>query len=76
MRPPAFTGVMKTDTGRYTGEIQGVGLRVAALADVIRSKRAANRPQDRAVLEILERTHAETAFAKPSSQAGRARSRE
>ena len=28
-------------------------LRVAALTDVIRSKRAANRPKDRAVLPIL-----------------------
>jgi len=31
-------------------------LRVAALADVIRSKRAANRPKDRAVLPILRDT--------------------
>ena len=31
-------------------------VRVAALADIIKSKRAANRPRDRAVLEILEKT--------------------
>jgi hypothetical protein len=31
-------------------------LLVASLEDIIRSKRAANRPQDRAVLPILERT--------------------
>ncbi|MCA1827184.1 MAG: hypothetical protein ABR567_16280 [Myxococcales bacterium] len=31
-------------------------LRVAALADVIRSKQAANRPKDRAVLPILRDT--------------------
>jgi hypothetical protein len=31
-------------------------LKVAALDDVIRSKKAANRPQDRAVLPVLRRT--------------------
>ncbi len=31
-------------------------IRVAALEDIIRSKRAANRPQDRAVLPVLRRT--------------------
>ncbi len=31
-------------------------VRVAALADIIKSKRAANRPRDLAVLEILEKT--------------------
>ena len=31
-------------------------LRVAALEDIIKSKQAANRPQDRAVLPILRRT--------------------
>lgn len=31
-------------------------VRVAALADIIKIKRAANRPRDRAVLEILEKT--------------------
>jgi hypothetical protein len=35
--------------GRHT-------LRVASLDDVIRSKKAANRPQDRAVLPILRKT--------------------
>jgi predicted nucleotidyltransferase len=34
----------------------GHELKVAALEDIIRSKRAANRPQDRAVLPILQRT--------------------
>ena len=34
----------------------GVELRVAALADIIRSKEAADRPQDRAVLPILYAT--------------------
>ena len=37
-------------------EIDGVPIRVAALADIIRSKRAARRSRDLAVLEILEKT--------------------
>jgi predicted nucleotidyltransferase len=36
-------------------EIDHVPIRVASLADIIRSKKAANRPRDRAVLEILEK---------------------
>jgi hypothetical protein len=36
-------------------EIDGVPIRVASLSDVVRSKKAANRPRDRAVLEILEK---------------------
>jgi predicted nucleotidyltransferase len=38
-----------------TVEIDGIPLRVAALSDIIRSKRAAGRPRDRAMLEILRR---------------------
>ena len=37
-------------------DLGGCHLLVADLADIIRSKRAAGRPRDRAVLEILERT--------------------
>jgi hypothetical protein len=37
-------------------EIGGETLTVAALGDVIRSKEAANRPKDRAVLPILRDT--------------------
>jgi predicted nucleotidyltransferase len=40
-------------------DIQGVPILVASLEDVIRSKRAANRPRDRAVLEILEKSREE-----------------
>lgn len=40
--------------------VGGYNLRVAALADVIKSKQAANRPQDRAVLPVLRRTLRET----------------
>ena len=39
-----------------TIEIDGIPIRVAALEDIIRSKRAARRPRDIAVLDILERT--------------------
>ena len=37
-------------------EIEGVAILVATLEDVIRSKRAAKRPRDVAVLEILEKS--------------------
>lgn len=37
-----------------TIEFAGAALRVASLTDIIRSKRAAGRPRDLAVLEILE----------------------
>jgi hypothetical protein len=37
-------------------EIAGLELLVADLKDIIASKRAAGRPRDKAVLEILERT--------------------
>jgi hypothetical protein len=36
--------------------IEGAQLRVAALDDIIKSKRAAARPRDRAVLPVLEAT--------------------
>lgn len=49
-------------------DVAGVPLRVASLADIIRSKRAAGRPRDRAVLEILEKSleAQQTAAATPS----------
>ena len=37
-------------------DIEGRTLLVAALADIIKSKREANRPQDQAVLHVLQRT--------------------
>lgn len=42
----------------------GVALRVATLDDIIRSKKAARRPRDLAVLEILEKTREEAARSK------------
>jgi predicted nucleotidyltransferase len=35
--------------------IEGVSITVASLADILKSKRAAGRPRDKAVLEILEK---------------------
>jgi predicted nucleotidyltransferase len=54
-------------------EIEGVTVLVASLSDIIRSKRAARRPRDMAVLDILEKTLEETPRSKDS--AGRRRSR-
>ncbi len=36
--------------------VEGVPISVAALADIVKSKRAAGRPRDKAVLEILEKS--------------------
>ena len=44
-----------------TARLGGASLLVADLADIVRSKRAANRPRDRAVLEVLETTLREKA---------------
>ena len=45
------------------------GLWVASLADILKSKKAAGRPRDRAVLETLERTiHAQEAKPGKSSR--------
>lgn len=40
-------------------DLGGISLRVADLSDIIASKRAAGRPRDQAVLEILESTQRE-----------------
>ena len=37
-------------------EVGGASVRIADLVDIIKMKRATNRPRDRAVLEILEKT--------------------
>lgn len=54
-------------------EIDGVPILVASLTDIIRSKRAANRPRDRAVLDILERALEEK--DRPKKRARRTRKR-
>jgi hypothetical protein len=55
-------------------EVGGAGIRVASLDDVIRSKRAAGRVRDRAVLEILEQAREEASTS--SRKARRPRPRE
>jgi len=51
----------------------GAPLRVASLADIIKSKRAAGRPRDLAVLEVLER--AQEAITTPPRRPQSARAR-
>lgn len=60
-----------------TIDFGGASLRVASLADIIRSKRAAGRPRDRAVLEILEIAHeqARETRSRPPSTTRRRRAR-
>ena len=45
-------------------QIEGRTILVASLADIIKSKKEANRPNDRAVLHVLERTLSEQAAAR------------
>jgi predicted nucleotidyltransferase len=53
--------------------IDGVAVRVASLSDIIKSKRAAGRPRDQAVLEILEAALEESAQPARPSRRSRAR---
>ena len=48
----------------------GTTLMVADLADIIKSKKAARRPQDLAVMPVLERALAETRASKEKSAGG------
>ncbi len=52
----SFAGIRDRATVVKFGE---TALLVASLPDIIRSKKAARRPRDRAVLDVLERTHEE-----------------
>ena len=52
-------------------EIGGVTVTVASLGDVIKSKRAARRPRDLAVLEVLEQAHAERQRGRKATGQGR-----
>jgi predicted nucleotidyltransferase len=54
-------------------ELGGVSIRVATLADIIKSKRAAGRPRDLAVLEVLETALEEGRKPPRSSRRRRAR---
>jgi hypothetical protein len=51
-------------------DLGGVSMAVASLPDIIRSKKAAHRPRDLAVLEVLEK-----ALEEKEQQAGQARRR-
>lgn len=54
-------------------EFDGASLSVACLADIIKSKKAARRPRDLAVLDVLEKTREEADRTKP--KAGRPQTR-
>jgi len=56
-------------------EIDGAELLVASLADIIRSKRAARRPRDLAVLDILEKALEEAASPVTTKNTRRGRAR-
>ncbi|HXW04512.1 MAG TPA: nucleotidyltransferase [Vicinamibacterales bacterium] len=56
-------------------DIDGIPIRVASLEDVIRSKRAAKRPRDLAVLEILEKSLEEAQRSSPPAGGARKRKR-
>ena len=60
-------------------DLEHTAIAVASLADIIRSKRAAGRPRDLAVVEVLEKTHAqaqrEAAAGAAAGKTDRARAR-
>jgi hypothetical protein len=56
-------------------EIGGATLRVASLPDIIKSKKAARRPRDLAVLGVLEKTHEEARRAPQGARRAPARKR-
>ena len=56
-------------------EIGGVPLQVASLGDIIKSKRAARRPRDLAVLESLEKTREEAERSAQSAGGAETRKR-
>ena len=56
-------------------DLGGSTLLVASLADIIRSKKAARRPRDLAVLDVLEKTDEERKRAAPDARRAQARKR-
>lgn len=68
---PAIHGVRSFESLRSRAVTVTLGeatLRVASLEDIIRSKRGAGRPQDRAVLDVLEETLRQT---RPPGRVGK-----
>lgn len=53
-QPSGTTGYADLVVGALTVEVRGTRFAVASLEDIIRSKRAANRPKDRLVLPTLQ----------------------
>jgi hypothetical protein len=65
----SFEGVRKR---AHKLPVGGAAVRVADLADIIKMKRATDRPRDRAVLEILEKTLEAISSANPQAAPRRA----
>jgi hypothetical protein len=68
----SFAGVRDRAT---VVDIVGVPIRVASLADVIRSKKAARRPRDLAVLPVLEKALEQATRAEKAAGGARSRKR-
>ena len=56
-------------------QLGNTSLLVASLSDIIKSKKAARRPQDLAVLDVLQRTHEEATRAQAETRGSSARKR-
>jgi hypothetical protein len=71
-------GVRSFEGLRERSSLATVGdavLCVAALSDIVKSKKAAGRPRDRAVLDVLERTLEAQEASKPAAAPRRAQAR-
>lgn len=66
----SFEGVRDRAT---TVEIEGTPIRVASLADIIKSKKAAGRPRDLAVIGVLEKALEESVQAQKNARRARPR---
>jgi hypothetical protein len=64
-RPDGTTGYADLERQAEHAKLYGSVVRVASLADVIRSKQAANRPKDQRVLPTLRRILSERGKKKP-----------
>jgi predicted nucleotidyltransferase len=70
-----ISSLARLKAGAQPVRIGAATLMVAALEDVIRSKAAAGRPRDRAVLDVLERTREEATRAEGKAGGAEARKR-